>query len=79
MSSNLDLSLTRAQLERAWQLTMALAQNEGSQRRSLDMLFIHAARFVERVDGAAERGEVIQLDSGKGDHGTKLMFRVAIT
>ena len=78
MSVSLDITLTKAQLERTWQLTMALAQNDASQRRSLDMLFIHAARFVARIDSAGE-GQDVLLDSGKGEHGKKIMYTLRVT
>jgi hypothetical protein len=69
MSTNPEIVLTRAQYERAWQLTLALAQNEASMRKSLDVLFIGAARFVQRVDGAVDAGSAVELDSGKGGGG----------
>jgi hypothetical protein len=71
-------TLTKAQYERAWQLTLALVQNESSARKSLDMLFIQSARFVAKVDGAMQAGEVIELDTGKGGMGGKVLYTVAV-
>lgn len=76
--SNHSTTLTHAQYERAWQLTLALAQNDSSARKSLDMLFIQAARFVARVDGAVQQGEVVELDTGKGGMGGKVLYTVAV-
>jgi hypothetical protein len=69
------IELTDQQLERAWGLTCALVANEGSTRRSLDQLFIAAARFVERVDGGFH-GDGALLDSGKGGPAGKLSYVV---
>ncbi len=77
--SDQSTTLTPAQYERAWQLTLALAQNDSSARKSLDMLFIQAARFVEKVDGKVQRGEVIELDTGKGSMGGKLFYTIDVT
>jgi len=71
-------TLTQAQYERAWQLTLALAQNDSSARKSLDMLFIQSARFVAKVDGPVQAGEVIQLDTGKGGMGGKVFYTVTV-
>ena len=73
--SERPIELTDQQLDRAWSLTCALVANEGSTRRSLDQLFITAARFVERVDGGFE-GEGALLDSGKGGPTGKLSYLV---
>lgn len=69
------IELTDRQLERAWDLTFALVTNEGSTRRSLDQLFIAAARFVERVEGGFA-GDGAQLDSGKAGPAGKLTYVV---
>jgi hypothetical protein len=62
-------------LQRAWELTCAFAANEGTSKRSLDQLFIAAARFVERVDnGFGDEGVV--LDSGKATPTGKLTYVV---
>jgi hypothetical protein len=73
--SERPLELTDQQLERAWALTCALVANEGSTRRSLDQLFIAAARFVERVDGGFHADGAL-LDSGKGGPTGKLSYLV---
>jgi hypothetical protein len=58
------IELTDADLERAWALTCALAQADDGAKRSMDVLFITAARFVERVSQGFA-GEGVVLDSGK--------------
>lgn len=78
MSSKQEIQLSPEQYERAWQLTLALAQNEASMRKSLDLLFIQSARFVERVDGAVVAGEPVQLDSGKGGSGGKVFYTLTV-
>lgn len=74
MAEDRVIELTDAQLERAWQLTNSLVQNESSHRKPLDLLFITAARFVKRVDDGLAAGGVV-LDTGKGAPGT-LTFTV---
>ena len=73
-----DITLTRAQHERAWQLTLALAQNDSAGRRTLDQLYLHAAKFVERVDGAVEAGKLVELDTGRGDHAKRVLATVKV-
>lgn len=73
-----DIRLTRAQLERTWQLTLALAQNDSAGRRTLDQLFLHAAKFVERVDGAVDAGQLVELDTGRGDHARRVLNTLAV-
>jgi len=76
MAASRDIHLTRAQVDRAWELTCALVQNEGATRKSLDLVFIQAARFVERVEtGLADTGTV-ELDSGKSDMNGKVRFKL---
>ena len=67
------IELTDQQLERAWALTNALVANEGSSRRSLDQLFVTAARFVERVESGFD-GEGATLDTGKAGPAGKLTY-----
>lgn len=69
------IELTDQGLQRAWELTCALATNEGTTKRSIDQLFIAAARFAERVDSGFP-GEGVVLDSGKATPSGKLMYVV---
>ena len=69
------ITLDDRQLALTWQLTCALASNEDHHRRSLDQVFLVAARFVERVESGLESGGV-DLDSGKGTPPQKLLYRV---
>lgn len=70
-----QIALTDEQLRLTWQLTCALVSNEDHHRRSLDQVFIVAARFVERVEnGLAEGG--VDLDSGKGQPPQRLLYRI---
>jgi hypothetical protein len=62
-------------LQRAWELTCALAANEGTSKRSIDQIFITAARFAERVDNGFS-GEGVLLDSGKATPTGKLTYMV---
>lgn len=64
MAEQRTIELTDAEIERAWQLTYALVQADNSPKRSLDLMFITAARFVERVT-TGFAGEGVVLDSGK--------------
>ena len=73
-----EVELTPDQYERAWQLTMALVQNEASARASLDMLFLRAVRFVAKLDGSVRLGEPFELDTGKTHQGTKVSVRVHV-
>lgn len=75
MSEERVIRLTEVQLERCWQLTCAMVANEDSTRRSLDQLFLNAARFVERVDQGL-LGEGVELDSGRGAPGQRVTFTV---
>lgn len=69
------IALSDAQLDRAWRLTCALVSNEDTTRRTLDQVFIVAARFVERVEtGLADGG--VELDSGKGTPDRKITYKV---
>ncbi len=76
MADERTIVLTDAQRALAWQLTCALVSNEDHHRRSLDQVFIVAARFVERVEnGMAADG--VDLDSGKGPTPTqKVLYRI---
>lgn len=75
MSDERVIELTSAQIDRTWMLTYSLVANEGAAKRSLDVLFVMAARFVERVDaGLAADGAV--FDSGKAGPPGKLTFLV---
>lgn len=64
MAEQRIIELTDRDFERAWQLTCALAQADSGSKRSMDVLFITAARFVEQVAQGFE-GEGALLDSGK--------------
>ena len=79
MPASRRIQLTRAQLDRAWELTQALVQNDGATRKSLDLVFIQASRFVARVEGGiASEGRVL-LDSGKSDAHGRVHFEVVLT
>ncbi len=76
------VALTDRQIELTWQLTCAMASNEDASRRSLDQLFLSAARFVHRVDAGLASGGV-ELDTGKpsptgapGDPSGRVTWRV---
>ena len=69
------LELTDDQLERAWQLTLALTQNEAAAKRSLDVLYITACRFVARLDEGLA-GDGVELDSGRAGPQGKLFYKV---
>jgi hypothetical protein len=69
------IELSEQGLQRAWELTCAFAANEGTSKRSLDQLFIAAARFAERVDSGF-LGEGVLLDSGKATPTGKLTYMV---
>ena len=49
-----------------------------SARKSLDMLFIQASRFVAKVDGPVVAGQIIELDTGKGGMGGKVFYTVKV-
>ncbi len=70
-----ELALTDDQLARAWQLTLALVQNESAAKRSLDVLYITACRFVARLDEGLD-GAGVELDSGRAGPQGKLFYRV---
>jgi hypothetical protein len=64
------VALTDHELELAWRLTCAMASNEDASRRSLDQIFLQAARFVHRVEGGLASGGV-ELDTGKAEPGNQ--------
>lgn len=75
MADDRTIALTDPQIEKAWQLTFAMVANEDSSKRSLDQLFLNAARFVERVEeGLAGAG--VDLDTGKAPPGQRITWRV---
>lgn len=75
MAEQRMIELTDRDLERVWQLTCALAQSDNSAKRSMDVLFITAARFVEEVSNGFA-GEGVVLDSGKGTAAGPLTYLV---
>jgi len=79
MAASRDIHLTRQQLDRAWDLTCAMVQNEGATRKSLDLVFIQACRFVERVETGLNDSGTVELDSGKSDMHGKVSFRLHLT
>ncbi|MCB9688961.1 MAG: hypothetical protein H6735_28220 [Alphaproteobacteria bacterium] len=75
MSEERVVRLTDRQIELCWQLTCAMVSNDDSTRRSLDQVFLAAARFVERVDeGLASDG--VELDSGRGAPGQRVTWTI---
>jgi hypothetical protein len=64
MGEQRTIELSDSDLERVWQLTCSLAANDSGPRHTLDVLFITAARFVDRVAQGLD-GEGVVLDSGK--------------
>lgn len=75
MSTERVVALTDRQIELTWQLTCAMASNEDASRRSLDQIFLAAARFVSRVDEGLASGGV-DLDTGKAEGLQRVTFRV---
>jgi hypothetical protein len=71
------VTVDERQLDRIWALTCALASNEDHNRRSLDSVFLVAARFVSRIDEGLATPDGIELDSGKANPtGGKVLYRL---
>ncbi|MEQ1565246.1 MAG: hypothetical protein ABMA64_06380 [Myxococcota bacterium] len=75
MGEQRTIELTDAEFERTWALTRALLADDANPKRSLDVVFIAAARFVERVErGFATDGVV--LETGKAGPNGPLTYLV---